>query len=152
MDKTISQMVLENIVAHLSHLKNPHEKVLPLDLTFPEWIQQPFLAEMSDADGLKKEFTYLQESQVFKTKFRGSSLSYFWRDRLHIIIGCISWTGEGSAADDHFIPNYLPVKEDILDNAVNQHNCQEPSSWRPATRHERGSGKHDATVRKTSCT
>jgi len=38
-DKTISPMVLENIVAHLSHLETTMKKYFPHGLTFPEWIQ-----------------------------------------------------------------------------------------------------------------
>jgi len=44
------------------------------------------------------------------------------------------------------------VREDILENAVNQDNCPEPSSWRPVSEHEGGYGKHDATIWKNSCT
>jgi len=51
-DKTISSMALENIVTYLSHLETTMKKYFPQDLTFPKWIQQPFLAEMSDADNL----------------------------------------------------------------------------------------------------
>ena len=61
-DKAISPMVLENIVTHLSHLQTTMKKYFPHDWTFPEWIQQPFLAEMSDADKLKEEFIDLQEN------------------------------------------------------------------------------------------
>ena len=71
---------------------------------------------------------------------------------LCLIFGVISWLhildGEGSAADDHSIPNYFPVREGIHGNALNQDNCPEPSSWRPVTQHECGSGKHHATIRK----
>jgi len=81
-DKTISPTVLENIVTHLSHLESTVEKYFPHDLTFPEWIQQPFLAEMSDADNLKEEFIDLQENQGCKTKFRALSLPQFWCDQL----------------------------------------------------------------------
>ena len=81
-DKTISQMVLENIVTHLSHLETTIKKYFPHDLTFPEWIQQPFLAEMNDTDNLKEEFIDLQENQGCKTKFRALSLSHFWCDKL----------------------------------------------------------------------
>ena len=81
-DKTISPMVLENTVTHLSHFETTMEKYFPNDLTFPEWIQQPFLAEMSDADNLKEEFIDLQENQGCKTKFRTLSLSHFWCDQL----------------------------------------------------------------------
>ena len=81
-DKAISPMVLENIVTHLSQLETTTNKYFPHDLTFPEWIQQPFLAEMNDADYLKEEFIDLQENQGFKTKFRASSLFHFWCDQL----------------------------------------------------------------------
>ena len=37
---------------------------------------------MSDADGLKEEFIYLQENQRCETKFRASLLSHFWCDQL----------------------------------------------------------------------
>lgn len=80
--KTISPMVLENIVTHLSHLETTMNKYFLHDLTFPEWIQQPFLAEMSDADNLKEEFIDLQENQGCKTKLCASSLSHFWYDQL----------------------------------------------------------------------
>ena len=81
-DKTISPMVSENIVTHLLHLETTMNKYFPHDWTFPEWIQQPFLAEMSDADKLKEEFIDLQENQGCKIKFRTSSLSHFWCDQL----------------------------------------------------------------------
>ena len=75
-------MVSENIVTHLLHLETTMNKYFPHDWTFPEWIQQPFLAEMSDADNLKEEFIDLQENQGCKIKFRASSLSHFWCDQL----------------------------------------------------------------------
>ena len=74
-------MVLENIVTHLLHLETAQKK-LPHYLTFSEWILQPFLAKMSNADNLKEEFIDLQENQGCETKFRASSLSHFWWDQL----------------------------------------------------------------------
>ena len=81
-DKTISPMVLENIVTYLLHLETTMKKYFACDLTFPEWIQQPFLAETSDDDSLKEKFRDLQENDSCKTKFHPTSLSYFWRDQL----------------------------------------------------------------------
>lgn len=66
-DKTVSPMLVENIVAHLSHLETTMTKYFPKDHTFPEWIQQPFLADMSDADNLKEEFIDLQVNQGCQT-------------------------------------------------------------------------------------
>ena len=62
-DKAISPMLVENVVAHLSHLETTMAKYFPKDQTFPEWIQQPFLAHMSDADNLKEELIDLQVNQ-----------------------------------------------------------------------------------------
>ena len=45
-------------------------KYFPKDQTFPEWIQQPFLADKSDADNLKEEPIDLQVKQGCQTKFR----------------------------------------------------------------------------------
>ena len=77
-----SAQFFQKILLLIYHTYNHSEKVLPHDLTLPEWIQQPFLAEMSDADNLKEEFIDLQENQVCKTKIRASSLSHFWCDQL----------------------------------------------------------------------
>jgi len=76
-----SAQFIQKILLLIYHTYNHSEKVLPHDLTFPEWIQQHFLAEMSDADNLKEEFIDLQENQVCKTKIRASSLSHFWCDQ-----------------------------------------------------------------------
>ena len=75
-------MILEKIVTHLSHLETTIKKYFPHDLTFPEWIQQPFSAEMNGNDNLKEEFIDLQENHGCKTKFRALSLSHFWCDQL----------------------------------------------------------------------
>ena len=56
-------MLVENVVAHFSHLETTMAKYFPKDQTFPEWIQQPFLAHMSDADNLKEELIDLQVNQ-----------------------------------------------------------------------------------------
>ncbi|KAG0718082.1 Protein ZBED8 [Chionoecetes opilio] len=61
-NKTVSPMLVENLVAHLSHLETTITKYLPKDHTFPEWIPQPFLADMSDADSLKEELIDLQRA------------------------------------------------------------------------------------------
>lgn len=44
-DQTISPKLVENVVPHLSHLEITMTKYFPKDQTFPEWIQQPFLAD-----------------------------------------------------------------------------------------------------------
>ncbi|XP_068212623.1 protein FAM200C-like [Palaemon carinicauda] len=59
-DKTIQPMLIENIVAHLSLLETTMAQYFPIDHSFPEWIQQPFLADMDDDDNLKEELIDLQ--------------------------------------------------------------------------------------------
>ena len=97
---------------------------------------------MSNADNLKEEFIDLQANQGCKTKFRASSLSHFWCDQLIAYPGLARVVLEMITS---FPTTYL-LQEGILDNAANQDNCPEPSSWRPVTQHEHGSGNRDATI------
>lgn len=82
-DKPIKPMLVENIVAHLSLLETTMAQYFPMDHTFPEWIQQPFLADMDDDDDdLKEELIDLQVNQGCQTKFRILPLTGFWCDQL----------------------------------------------------------------------
>ncbi|KAG0725580.1 Protein ZBED8 [Chionoecetes opilio] len=91
-------MLVENIVAHLSQLETTMTKYFPNDHTFPEWIQQPFLADISDADNLKEELIDLQVNQGCRTKFRTLPLSDFWCDQL------VAYPGLARAALEMIIP------------------------------------------------
>ncbi|KAK7072554.1 hypothetical protein SK128_004338, partial [Halocaridina rubra] len=44
-------------------------KYFPKDHTFPEWIQQPFLADMSDAYNIVEEFIALLVDKDCQAKF-----------------------------------------------------------------------------------
>ncbi|XP_068209197.1 protein FAM200C-like [Palaemon carinicauda] len=81
-DKIIQRMLVENIVAHLSLLETTMAQYFPMDHSFPEWIQQPFLADMDDDDNLKEELIDLQVNQGCQIKFRIVPLSGFWCDHL----------------------------------------------------------------------
>ena len=70
----------------------------PMDHTFPECIQQPFLADMDDDDGLKEELIDLQVNQGCQTKFRTLPLTGFWCDQL------AAYPGLARAALEMIIP------------------------------------------------
>ncbi|KAK3895493.1 hypothetical protein Pcinc_000834 [Petrolisthes cinctipes] len=72
-DKPIKPMLVENIVAHLSLLETTMAQYFPMDHTFPELIQQPFLADMDGDDDLKEELIDLQVNQ---TGVRQNSVHY----------------------------------------------------------------------------
>ncbi|XP_068232064.1 protein FAM200C-like [Palaemon carinicauda] len=97
-DKTIQPMLVENIVAHLSLLETTMAQYFPMDHSFPEWIQQLFLADMEDDDNLKEELIDLQLNQGCQTKFRTVPLSGFWRDQL------VAYPGLAKAALEMIIP------------------------------------------------
>ncbi|XP_068232174.1 protein FAM200C-like [Palaemon carinicauda] len=97
-DKTIQPMLVENIVAHLSLLETTMAQYFPMDHSFPEWIQQPFLADMDDDDNLKEELIDLQVNQGCQTKFRTLPLSGFWCDQL------VAYPGLAKAALEMIIP------------------------------------------------
>lgn len=77
-DETVSPMLVESIVAHLSQLETTMTQYFPKDCTVPEWIWQPYLADMSDDDNLKEELIDLQVNQGCQTIFRPLLLSGFW--------------------------------------------------------------------------
>ncbi|KAG0725616.1 Protein FAM200A [Chionoecetes opilio] len=72
----------EMFILSLSHLADIFSHLNELNLSMQEWIQQPFLADMSDADNLKEELIDLQVNQGCQTKFRTVPLSGFWCDHL----------------------------------------------------------------------
>ncbi|XP_068228021.1 protein FAM200C-like [Palaemon carinicauda] len=76
-DKTIPPMLVENIVTHLKLLETTMAQYFPMDHSFPEWIQQPSLADMEDDDNLKEELIDLQVNMGCQTKFRTLPLSGF---------------------------------------------------------------------------
>ncbi|KAG0723853.1 Protein ZBED8 [Chionoecetes opilio] len=123
-------------------------KYFPKDHIFPEWIQQPFLADMSDADNLE-ELNDLQVNQGCQTKFRTLPLSGFWCDQL------VGYPGLARAALEMIIPfptTYLCEKAFDLHHVPDQNNCPEPPSWWAAPRHEGGSDQHEASISETSRT
>ncbi|XP_068200720.1 protein FAM200C-like [Palaemon carinicauda] len=81
-DKTIQPMLVENIVAHPSLLETTMAQYFPMDHSFPEWIQQPFLADVDDDNNLKEELIDLQVNQACRTKFHTLPLSGFLCDQL----------------------------------------------------------------------
>ncbi|KAG0722318.1 Protein ZBED8 [Chionoecetes opilio] len=124
-NKTDSPMLVENIAAHLSHLETTMTKYFAKDHTFPEWIPQPFLADMSDADNLKEELIYLQVDQGCITKFRTLPVSGFWCDQL------VAYPGLARAALEMIIPfttTYMCEKAFDIYHAPDQNNCPEPPS------------------------
>ena len=57
-------MLVDNIVAHLLLLQTTMPQYFPMDHTLPEWLQQPFMADMDDDDdNLKGELIDLQVNQ-----------------------------------------------------------------------------------------
>ncbi|XP_068205215.1 protein FAM200C-like [Palaemon carinicauda] len=97
-DKTFQPMLVENIVAHLSLLETTMAQYFPMDHSFPEWIQQPFLADRDDDDNLKEEVIDLQVNQLCQTKFRTLLLSGFWCDQF------VAYPGLAKAVLEMFIP------------------------------------------------
>ncbi|KAK3887869.1 hypothetical protein Pcinc_008019 [Petrolisthes cinctipes] len=69
-----------------------------MDHTFPEWIQQPFLADVDDDDDLKEELIDLQVNQGCQTKLRTLPLTGFWCDQL------AAYPGVARAVFDIIIP------------------------------------------------
>ena len=127
-------------------LKPPWKSTSPMIWHFQNEFSSPSWQKWVMLTTWRRNLLVYKRTRVQDKIPRIISVSFFvWS------IGCIFWTGEGSAGDDHSIPNYLRVREGILDNTINQDNCPLPSSWRPVTWHESGPGKHDATIWKTSC-
>ena len=70
----------------------------PKDRTVPEWIRQPFLADMSDDDNLKEELIDLEVNQGCQTIFHTLPLSGCWCDQL------VAYPGLARAVMEMIIP------------------------------------------------
>ena len=79
-DQETNEWLTALIDDHISNLEKKIKDFFPTSEPSSAWIQQPFIAEMNDAEqlNLHEQHLELQSSQAAKTKFSSCSLIEFW--------------------------------------------------------------------------